>query len=646
MNVRLLACVVLLGAGCVNNPTDAGSGRVAPAARSPEPKAPGVESDAHADEARARPSVPLRAHRHRGSMREVVLSPDGAAALTLDGGGRVRLWTEVSDDTVPFELPVREPLWMSLAPTRGGFLAAFVDTSGGSHVGRITVNEHEATWTSAFDVPPMDPMFELHVLPGGDRILALGVDHRVRLWDSAGNTLAELDEHGVIPWQLRVEHDEHGVHAAVVQFAPVRLQRLDIGDDTLTLVGDAHTIAIDQSPNRNDIGMSPDGRYATAMQKREPKSGRFEVELIDLADGTRRMLAAESAERFRPRIHPGVGAVLAETGGGTAMRLPLDQSVPWQPGMDRDALTPIQPEVISVPGSTEDSMAHATVRGGVRALAWKGTLYATSIDGDDAAVVSSKSFAPHAVGLDAQGDTVAWATKDAVVIEPLDGSTEPRVYTGGGGTPELIAFVGDEHFVSLGAKGKVVLREREGGEVVDSTTMPVSWGVAVAGWRPTPSGGTIVVGSTKPSAPLEILVVENGSIGEARTVPLRARVEWPEGGKPRGSESVDWLEARGLDMGALGLRSFEVVATIPEPGRDRTVVVQFERGFEKWGDAHMTMIDHGERVWVHESWGLRSTAWSANGSRFAYANGSVGYVLDADTGSIVHERHWSPKTRP
>ncbi len=645
MNVRILACVALLGAACVNTPADTASGLSTSTTQAPEPKAPESDSGAPAD-GRARPSVELRADRHRASMREVALSPDGTAALTLDADGSVRLWTEVSDDAVPFELPVREPLWMSLAPTQGGYLAAFVDTSGGSHVGRIAVNDGKATWTAAFEVPPMDPMFELHVLPGGDRILALGVDHRVRLWDSNGKTLAELDEHGVIPWQLRVEHDEAGVHAAVVQFAPVRIQRLDVADDGLKLVGDPHTIAIDQSPNRNDIGMSADGRYATAMQKREPKSGRFEVELIDLTDGTRRMLVAESAERVRPRVYAGADAVLAETGGGTAMRLPLDQAVPWQPDMDRDALTPIQPEVVSIPGSTEDSMAHATVRGGTRALAWNGTLHAHSVAGGASATVSSRSFAPEAVGLDANGGTVAWATKDSVVIEPIDGSTEPRVYSGDGETPELIAFVGDDHWVSLDAKGKVALREREGGDVVESTTIPVSWGVAVAGWRPTATGGSIVVGSTKPSASLEVLVVENGSLGEARTVPLRERAAWPEGGKPRGSESVDWLKAQGLDMGALGLRSFEVVATVPEPGRDRTVIVQFEHGFNMWGGAHMTMIDEGKRVWVHETPSLRSTAWSASGRRFAYANGSAGYVLDAETGAIVHERRWSPKAEP
>ena len=640
MNVRILACVALLGAGCVNTPADAGPARGTSTAPASEPKA--SESEAHADEARARPSVALRARRH-GGMQEVALSPDGKAALTLNRSGGVRLWTEVSDDAVPFELPVREPLWMSLAPSDDGYLAAFVDTSGGSHVGRIEVADGKATWTTAFDVPPMDPMFELHVLPGGDRILALGVDHRVRLWDGDGNTLAELDEHGVIPWQLRVEHDDAGVHAAVVQFAPVRIQRLEIGDDALKLVGDAHTIAIDQSPNRNDIGMSADGRYATAMQKREPKSGRFEVEVIDLFDGARRMLVAESAERIRPRIHPGADAVLAETGGGTAMRLPLAQAVPWQPGMDRDALTPIQAEVVSVPGSTEDSMAHATVRGGTRALAWEGTLHAQSLDGAETTSASRASFAPYAVGLDAQGSTVAWATGSTVVIEPLDGSSEPKVFSGRGGTPELIAFVGDDRWVSLDAKGKVVLRDRESGDVVETGTMPVSWGVAVAGWRPTPTGGSIVVGSTKPSAALEVLVVENGSLGEVQTVPLRDRVDWPEGGKPRGSESVDWLKAQGMDMGTLGLRSFEVVATVPEPGRDRSVVVQFEHGFNMWGGAHMTMVDQGERVWVHETSGLRSTAWSADGSRFAYADGSAGYVLDADTGSIVHERRWAPK---
>lgn len=641
MNVRILACVALLGAGCVNTPADAGVGRGTATAQAREPVADSAEA-VDVETGRLRPSLTLRAHRHAG-MREVALSPDGSAALTLDRRGGVRLWTEASNDAVPFELPVREPLWMSLAAADGGYLAAFVDTAGGSHIGRIAVSEGRAIWTTAFDVPPMEPMFELHVLAGGDRILALGVDHRVRLFDAQGNTLAELDEHGVIPWQLRVEHDEHGVHAAVVQFAPVRIQRLDVGDAALKLIGDAHTVDIDQSPNRNDISMSSDGRYATAMQKRAPKSGRFEVELIDLTDGTRRMLVAESAERVRPRVHPGAEAVFAETGGGTAMVLPLEQAVPWQPGADRDALTPIVPEVVHMSGSNETTMAHAEVRGGTRALAWDGTLHLQSLGDGEAAVVSAESFSPHAVGLDAQGSTVAWATQDSVVIEPLDGSAEPRVFSRTGPKPELIAFVGEDHWVSLGAKGKVVLRERDTGEVVASTSMSVSWGVAVAGWRPTPTGGSIVVGSTKPQASLEVLEVDGDALGQARTISLRDRAQWPEGGKPRGHESTDWLKAQGMDMGALGLRRFEVVATVPEPGRDRSVIVQFEHGFNLWGDALLTMVDEGERAWVHETSSLRSSAWSANGSRFAFADGSGGYVLDAESGSIVHARRWSPE---
>lgn len=641
MNARILACVALLGVGCANTPADAGPSRSSSAAQTPESET--AAAPIATNETRGvRPSVELRARRHRASMREVALSPDGAAALTLDERGTVRLWTTVSDETTPFELPVREPLWMSVAPTEAGYLAAFVDTAGGSHIGRITVDGGKATWTTAFDVPPMDPMFELHVL-SGDRILALGVDHRVRLWDGHGKTLAELDEHGVIPWQLRVEHDDDGIHAAVVQFAPVRIQRLDVSDDGLALAGDAHTIAIDQSPNRNDIGMSSNGRYATAMQKREPKSGRFEVEIIDLHDGTRRMLVAESAERIRPRIHAGPDAVLAETGGGTAMRLPLSQAVPWQPDMDRDALTPMQPEVVSVAGSTEHSMAHATVRGGTRALAWEGTLHAQALDGGEPTSVERRPLAPHAVGLDAGGRTVAWATEDALILESLDGSAKPKVFSASGGTPELVAFVGDDHVVSVNAKGKVVLRTRATGDVVETTSMPVSWGVAVAGWRPSEHGGAIVIGSSKPSAPLEVLHVEEGSFGAAKTIPLRDRADWPEGGKPRGSESVDWLEGQGMDMAGLGLRSFEVVATVPEPARGRNVVVQFEHGFNMWGGAHMTMVDQGERVWVHETSSLRSTAWSGDGRHFAYVEASGGYVLDADTGSIVLERHWKPR---
>ena len=639
MNARLLACAALLGTACVNTPAETSTTSAdASAVQSPDANASGVVPASTA--MRTKPSIALEARPHAAFMREVALSPDGEAALSLDHSGAVRLWTSFEAGALPFELPVEEPLWMSVAVTESGYLAAFIDTSGGAHVGRISIAKGKAIWTTAFDVPPMDPMFELHVLEGGQRILALGVDHRVRLWNAEGETLAELDEHGVIPWQLRVEHDEAGVHAAVVQFSPVRIQQLEVADDGLKLMGEAHTVAIDQSPNRNDIGMSSDGRYATAMQKRNSKSGRFELEIIDLHDGSRRMLAADSDTRFRPRVHPLADAVVVETGSGAGMRLPLTAAVPWNPEMNRDAISPVQPEMLTFAASDENSMVHTTVRGGKRAVAWDGSLHVQTTHGVSKQEAKPERFYPTTVGLNHDGGMVGWASASRVVFESLGSEGTTQTIEGPGEEPKLLAFVGDAHFVVLDAKGKVSLRERDGGAVVDTASVPVGWGISQTGWRVGPSGGSLMASDDRPGGDLSVLLVEDGKLGEPTTIPLRERADWPEGGKPRGSESADWMKVQGLDFGMPGLRPIEVVATLPQPGHAGNVVVQHHRSVS-W-EAHLTMVDGNERRWVHQTAGLHDAAWSADGSRFAYTDGSGGFVLDGRTGAVIRERRWVP----
>ena len=188
----------------------------------------------------------------------------------------------------------------------------------------------------------------------------------------------------------------------------------------------------------------------------------------------------------------------------------------------------------------------------------------------------------------------------------------------------------------LDAKGMVSLREREGGAIVDTAKVPVGWGISQTGWRVGPRGGALMVSDERPGGDLSVLVVEDGKLGEPATVSVREREDWPEGGKPRGIESVDWMKAQGLDFGMPGLRPIEVVGTVPQPGHTGNVVVQHHRSVS-W-EAHLTMVDGNERRWVHDTSGLYDAAWSADGSRFAYADGSGGFVLDGASGSVIRER--------
>jgi len=639
MNARLLTSFALIAAGCVNNVAETGTG--GPGTQPTPPVDTPATTTTASPPTAPMPSVALVSTPHGASMHEVVLAPDADAALTLDVAGGVRLWTSFGPDASPWALPVEEPLWMSLAATESGFLAAFIDTSGGAHVARIALAEGGARWVTAFDLPPVDPMFEIHVLNGGTRVLALGVDHRVRLWNAHGKVLAELDEHGVIPWQLRVGQDAKGkTHAAVVQFAPVRMQRLEVTDDSLKLVGEPHTLAIDQSPNRNDIGMSDDGRYATAMQKPFPKKGRFEIEVVDLQDGTRRMLVAESDTRFRPRVHPLKDQIIAETGSGRALRLPFDAAVPWEPGADRTLLPPVVADTVSYDGSDEFSLMHTSIRGGVHAVAWGDALRVQSIDGQAREVVQHESLGARAVALSPNGTTVAWGTAEEIILQSVDGTGDERRLAPTKGTPRLLAFAGDDHLVTMNGKGHVQLREVEGDTVLDTVSMPVVWGIESAGWRPTDDGGYVVLASSRPSEPLQVLKVEAGKLGSLQAVKAPERTAWPEGGKPRGWESTDWMAGLGHEMAALHLRPVEIVGTTPTATGEHSVVVQKHRNEWTSTDVHLTMIDtkRNARVWVRKANGLHDTSWSRDGQRFAYVDGAGGHVCDGATGASVLER--------
>lgn len=640
MNARLLTSIALLASGCVGSVAETGVSGPGP---SVDPQADAVAQTAPTTTPKpsSAPSVALTAAPHAASMHEVVLAPDGSSALTLDVAGGVRLWTSLGADAVPLNLPVEEPLWMSLAKTESGFLAAFIDTTGGARIAKIEVADDGARWVQAFDLSPVDPMFEIHVLDGGTRILALGVDHRVRLWDTDGKVLSELDEHGVIPWQLRVGHDANGkTHAAVVQFAPVRIQRLELAEDSLALVGEPHTLAIDQSPNRNDIGMSSDGRYATAMQKPLPKQGRFEIEVVDLEDGTRRMLVADSDTRFRPRVHPQESEIIAETGSGRALRLPLDAAVPWKPDSDRTSIPPVIAETIAYDGSDEFSLMHTTAQAGVHAIAWGDALRVQSIDGQSRTVLKHEPLGPIAVALSPDGTTVAWGNASEIVLEPVDGGGEVLRLEGTKGTPRLLAFSGDHHLVTMNDKGLVQLREIETDTVLDTEAMPVVWGIERTGWRGGSTGGHIVLASSRPSEPLQVLAVEAGQLGATQAVKTVERIDWPEGGKPRGWESADWMSGLGHELGPLHLRPVEVVGTAPTATGSHSVIVQKHRSEWTSADVHLTLIDteRNARVWVRKANGLHDTSWSDDGRRFAYVDRNGGHVCDAATGQSVLDR--------
>ena len=659
MNRIAIAVIAALASACATQTSES------PAATAEVPTADAA-SEAAVQQAQAKQNakahveVALSAAMHPVDVTEVVLEPQGKSALTIDDDGGVRLWPDLhaEDISEPWALPISDPVWMSLARTKGGFVAAFIDTGGAATVGRIVDKDGGARWIPTFEIPPMRPMFELHVLDGGERILGLGVDHRITLWDTDGTTVEEIDEPGFVPWQLRVSQpDGDAPKILAVLAGPVSVQPITLNDDKLAITGEPRTVALDRGPNRNDLAMSPDGKIVTALRRPKARGKRFELEIIDVASGERKIMAAESDARLRPRVHPVDSTrVMMESGTGQGFYIDFEVGQPWPPAEgepDREAIPETPLSFFSLAASTKQSRVHSAMANGIRVVPKSRGLTIAKLDAKDARHLEAQFFSPSALALDATGERVAWGTSDALVVELLDGGSLTKLPPAERPT-ELLAFAGDK-LVVVDQSGHTSLRNVADGAVVATAKIDTSWGTSSSGWRPGEGGaGNIALSTTKPSDPARILPVEDNGFGEIIEVPRDERSTWPEAGKPRRQESRVWLEQLGMDYDASGLRVAEVLLTEPDPSGRLIAVVQKSRnggGFwdnerEMWVELEdkfvITMFDWkaNQRLWTRETEGLRDMAWSGDGKRFGFIDHAAGGIIcNAEDGAIVHERH-------
>ncbi len=648
--------VALSGLACASQSPESGDTH----AHNPEPTKQSVQAvtaELAADEAQKRPSVALAQRLHDRDISEIVVGPRGRAALTLDTAGGVRLWSDLRAESVapPVALPVEEPTWMSIAKSAQGFTVAFIDTAGATHVGRVTIDDGGGRWTSLFERPGTDPQFEIHVLDGGERIVSLGVDHRIHVWDHHGTTVAMLDEPGFVPWQLRISQPEgEAPNILAVIAGPVRVQPITFKDDTLAITGEARNVALDRGPNRSDLTMSPDGTTVAALRRPKARGKRFELEIIDLKTDARKIIAAESDVKKRPRVHAiDANRVLMESGSGDGFYVNFDAAVPWPPAdgePDREALevTPLQ--TFALPSSAATRM-HSSVVDGVRFVPDGRSLVVDPLGEGETVSIVRKGFSATALALDVDGDQVAWGTSEAILLESIGQPGAMHKLAPTESEAELLAFVGGGKLLAMDTQGRASLRGITDGETLSTAKLSIGWGIAESGWRPDDEGGHVVLSSTRPKEDLHILPVAGGAFGTARDVARREQSQWPEAGKPRGMESRTWISEIGLAWDELRLRPAEVRLTPPDPTGRLIAIVQrtaenslFDESQDRWvttSDFVLTMFDReaGKRLWTHRVSSLRGMAWSANGQRFGLVESKGGFVFDAPTGAVVHARH-------
>lgn len=637
-------------------------------------------------------SVPLARSLHEATMSEVVLDARGEAALTLDTDGGVRLWPALRSDAAdaPWLLPVQEPSWLSLARASAGgegFVVGFVDTAGGARVAHVVVEGSEARMVSLFEIPTTDPLLELHVLDGGERILALGLDHRVRLYDRTGALVGSIDEAGFVPWQLRVsERPGQPPGLAVVLVGPPRVQRIAINGDSLELVGEPRGVALDQGPNRNDLSLSPDGTTVAALRRPRAKGTRFTIQLIDLATNERRMLAGDVDGRIRPRLHfVDDQRALLESGTGQGFWVDLSAAAPWTSGTDKaaiEALVPVPLQAVTLPASSQEERMHATVVAGVRAVPTPHALVVDALDEAGHLELGAAPVRPIATALDVTGTRAAWSIGSTILLDETDGGGLLRELPTPLSPVVELAFVGDGALLTLSADGRASLLGSEDGQTIASTRVPLQWGLAASSFRRDGAGaGSLAVLTNRPQEPLQVLDVSDTGFGEGRQVPRSERAAWSElGVRARDIDGVlktlrfDEVPAGEIDALSIGRDGHAWVATegpqpvlyrvhdgeakatplrqgtvrrlVPDPTGQRLAVVhviQSSPGFEVVPTADrftVTVLDAAtqERVWTRPATDFRDLDWSGDGTRLAVADDEGGAVLDAATGELVYAR--------
>lgn len=372
----------------------------------------------------------VRGEGHLAAVAEVWLDPEAGAALSLDTAGEVRLWPALAgeaDALEPIVLPIVEPARLSFSRTASGsFLIAVIDMA---QLGRVlevrrgASGAYEAIERMRFAVD--EPLFELHVLPGGERVLALGVDHRLRLFDRSGALLDELAEHGLAPWQLRLVGRADTLAAAVVLAQPTRVQRLSLADDHLQLVGEARRIYNDRGPNLNDLQLLPTGTHATAFRRPSAKGKQWTLELIDLASGEVRVMRGEVESRIRPRLHVvDERRALLEDGSGQGYWIDLRGGVVMPPDFvlpedidDLPAEALVTTQRIPLAGSIERERWHASIVEGVRAAPRGRGILIDPIDDAEHRVLAHRSLGATALAF---GEAeIAWALPQGRVVESL-----------------------------------------------------------------------------------------------------------------------------------------------------------------------------------------------------------------------------------
>jgi hypothetical protein len=493
------------------------------------------------------PAVPLvRGLGHEQKIVEVWLDAGATAALSIDAAGSVRLWprlptaTQELEQLSPIEVPIREPRALSFERTRADtFVIAALDTSQSARVIEIEIDAAgNAGVRERFALPPSDPLLELHVLERGERLLGLGVDHRLRLYDRHGKQLAELREYGLAPWQLRFAGPPEDRQVAMLLLQPTQLQRLSLAGDRITKLGEPHPITLDRGPSLNDLALLPSGRDVAVLRRVRPNSGLWALELHDLDTGDVRLLWGETTSKGRPRMYVlDDDRVLLEGQRGDGYFVDLRGAVgmptPYQLPEKSRLLPPEgHASTTSIALQRSRDLRQNSVSAGMRIGPLDFTLLVDPLDADHHHRLGHESVVSMQTVIDPSGTQLAIApARNTIVVTSL---AEARDQPTTCGIEDMLdfAFTDADHLVVVGEQRATICAWRTG-ELVADLALPTNERAAIQ--IDGPGAGRIGIRETTDENWDETMVdvrrqvaFSGNAFGQMKPLAGRELKSWPE----------------------------------------------------------------------------------------------------------------------
>jgi hypothetical protein len=396
---------------------------------------------------------------HVAAISLIALAPTGESALTRDGSGSVRLWPALDGSREPLIVPIRDPKLMALAARGSGWTLALLDGAGGARiVGVDAVGKMEPLAS----LPPTDPLVEIVVLPGGERLLAVGSDHVIRLLDRRGTELARLDVPRLRPAALRIAIAAEGgprvfaltsgeFDGSQGRFA-VEVLALEVGAASLALGDLRRTVHIDSPPTVDNPSIAPDGRSVVSLQRQRLGGASWMVRAMQLDDGLEISVTSEITVGQQPRmgILP-AGRVLLDDGTGLGRIVDLRQR---------------HVELIGLRTSPTINHVVSAFAGNLRVAPSANWLAVHDLERDDLVYLGYEQVNVIDAGLSPSGQTVAWALGDRLAAERV-GSGE--VFEIPGTRPlsqRFVEFIDEELLVTLDWTGGAQLIRWRDGEIV------------------------------------------------------------------------------------------------------------------------------------------------------------------------------------